>query len=199
VDYPFDVLELEGVDGTGKTSVLDLIRKTVSSTTQFAFLPSSPYREIVFNPPGGKVMPSPVAVMAFGVNRWHELEVFRQKKTKKNGLQFNKLIFDRYLWSTFVYQPDVDEAFINDLHVVCGLPYPKKAILLTASLEALKWRLENRGGPQDIYDRIDLINERQKRYIETAKRLKYPAEIIDTTYMTPAEVAEDVKKIFELK
>jgi len=211
----FRLFEIEGVDGSGKTTAIELIQHAA----QYAFkqdpqsqlakistigLPHGMYRDLLLKEK--RPHDSMVDAMLFTGDRFDALQ-------KHQGFQ-GYLICDRYLFSTLVYQGDqagIDESatltqttiskndFIKFLHLKAGMPYPERSVLLTASIKELARRLSERK-KKDVYDQIDELEKRSDRYTKLASSgfLPYNITIIDNTNMSRIEtVSAVIRTLFE--
>ena len=166
------LVQVEGTDGVGKTTVVNLLREELDKENVKVKVLVFPSRETKI----GSIIDEMLKKRKF---EWNEAVIFQLLQTA-NRLEFYKeierwrekkdsvLILDRYVLSGLVYGK-LDGVPYNSLMTLqLLLPPPQLNIVLTANRESLERRLKEKT-QLEIYERIEKILKIQKEYIEVSK------------------------------
>ena len=166
------LVQVEGTDGVGKTTVVNLLREELDKENVKVRVLVFPSRETRI----GSIIDEMLKKRKF---EWNEAVIFQLLQTA-NRLEFYKeierwrekkdgvLILDRYVLSGLVYGK-LDGVPYNSLMTLqLLLPPPQLNIVLTANRESLERRLKEKTR-LEIYERIEKILKIQKEYIEVSK------------------------------
>ena len=166
------LVQVEGTDGVGKTTVVNLLREELDKENVKVKVLVFPSRETKI----GSIIDEMLKKRRF---EWNEAVIFQLLQTA-NRLEFYKeierwrekkdsvLILDRYVLSGLVYGK-LDGVPYNSLMTLqLLLPPPQLNIVLTANRESLERRLKEKT-QLEIYERIEKILKIQKEYMEVSK------------------------------
>ncbi len=166
------LVQVEGTDGVGKTTVVNFLREELDKENVKVRVLIFPSRETRI----GSIIDEMLKKRKF---EWNEAVIFQLLQTA-NRLEFYKeieewrekkdsvLILDRYVLSGLVYGK-LDGVPYNSLMTLqLLLPPPQLNIVLTADRESLERRLKEKT-QLEIYERIEKILKIQKEYIEVSK------------------------------
>ena len=166
------LVQVEGTDGVGKTTVVNLLREELDKENVKVKVLVFPSRETRI----GSIIDEMLKKRKF---EWNEAVIFQLLQTA-NRLEFYKeierwrekkdsvLILDRYVLSGLVYGK-LDGVPYNSLMTLqLLLPPPQLNIVLTANRESLERRLKEKT-QLEIYERIEKILKIQKEYMEVSK------------------------------
>jgi len=166
------LVQVEGTDGVGKTTVVNFLREELDKENVKVRVLVFPSRETRI----GSIIDEMLKKRKF---EWNEAVIFQLLQTA-NRLEFYKeieewrekkdsvLILDRYVLSGLVYGK-LDGVPYNSLMTLqLLLPPPQLNIVLTADRESLERRLKEKT-QLEIYERIEKILKIQKEYIEVSK------------------------------
>jgi|GEM_PF-5604022 len=166
------LVQVEGTDGVGKTTVVNLLREELDKENVKVKVLVFPSRETKI----GSIIDEMLKKRKF---EWNEAVIFQLLQTA-NRLEFYKeierwrekkdsvLILDRYVLSGLVYGK-LDGVPYNSLMTLqLLLPPPQLNIVLTANRESLERRLKEKT-QLEIYERIEKILKIQKEYMEVSK------------------------------
>ncbi len=166
------LVQVEGTDGVGKTTVVNLLREELDKENVKVKVLVFPSRETRI----GSIIDEMLKKRKF---EWNEAVIFQLLQTA-NRLEFYKeierwrekkdsvLILDRYVLSGLVYGK-LDGVPYNSLMTLqLLLPPPQLNIVLTANRESLERRLKEKM-QLEIYERIEKILKIQKEYMEVSK------------------------------
>ena len=166
------LVQVEGTDGVGKTTVVNLLREELDKENVKVKVLVFPSRETKI----GSIIDEMLKKRKF---EWNEAVIFQLLQIA-NRLEFYKeierwrekkdgvLILDRYVLSGLVYGK-LDGVPYNSLMTLqLLLPPPQLNIVLTANRESLERRLKEKT-QLEIYERIEKILKIQKEYMEVSK------------------------------
>lgn len=138
------LIAVEGIDGTGKTTISKFI---------FEFLSKKGFECILLREPGDSIYGKKIRNSRKRISPEEEIELFmrdREEDVKKNILPALKegkiVIMDRYYYSTIAYQGarGIDTEKIKEMNERIA-PKPDLVILLDADPEKVIKRIEARG------------------------------------------------------
>lgn len=148
----------EGVDGVGKTSLIQALKENLQNRGTSVFVTKEPfhphYRELILNRSDLSDMERMMLVCA---DRYkHVREVILPAL-----LQYEVVLCDRFIHSTFAYQGHSfsdKEGLITLLKEMCAVNgvdiLPDRAFLITAPPEVIRQRLKERGEAPDAVERL---------------------------------------------
>ena len=168
-------ITFEGIEGSGKSSLIAQLKKYFKSSKLEAFFSKEPggtdlgkeIRKILLNPKYS-FDPTSELLLLLADRAEHVQKIIRPK------LQKNKLIFcDRYLDSTLAYQGsgrNLDKKIIKEMFKVLDFPIPDLTILLDVPVQIGLSRARKRN-KLDRFEKEDLnFHENVRRsYLDLAK------------------------------
>jgi len=166
------LVQIEGTDRVGKTTVVNLLRKELEKENIKVKVLVFPNRETEI----GNIIDKMLKKKKF---QWSEAVIFQLLQTA-NRLEFYQeikewrekqdavLILDRYVLSGLVYGKLDNVPYDSLMSLQLLLPPPQLNIVLTANKESLERRLKKKTQPE-IYENIEKILEIQKEYIKVSK------------------------------
>lgn len=179
---------LEGIDGSGKTTQMDLLEKA---------LIKQGYECLRIREPGGSKISENIRELLLNVEFQDkmaiqtELLLYNAARAQvideliKPALLANKLVLaDRFAWSTYAYQAfgrQLDPSLILELSsLTCGEYFPDYTIILDLPVSESRDRmlLENKK-PDRLEAESDLFFERVREgYLDIAKRFPQHAKVL---------------------
>lgn len=134
------IIALEGIDGTGKTSILKALEKKYKNDKHIIFIksPAHPFSELVSD-----FWDSPpfVRMMFFLLSNYH---------MSKNVNKHKIYILDRYTYSTFVtHLKNIGRIKIKSEFKKMNIEQPDKTFLIKANIEEINKRLQVRNNEID--------------------------------------------------
>ena len=187
------IIAFEGIDGSGKTSQITLLKeRLIREGTDFYFM-KQPYetplgsllREYLKESnPSDKWEPYTLALM-FAANR-SEMNRYARQAEQLGDL----IIFDRCHWSNLVYS-DLDRKWFDiiEKHSI----KPDLTILFDIDPDVAIERVTG----DEVYENIENLYAVRQRYLELAKEPENMFEVIKVEDKLPEEVAIEVDQILE--
>ena len=180
-------ITFEGIEGSGKSSLIAQLKKYFKSSKLEAFFSKEPggtdlgkeIRKILLNPKYS-FDPTSELLLLLADRAEHVQKIIRP------NLQKNKLIFcDRYLDSTLAYQGsgrNLDKKIIKEMFKVLDLPIPDLTILLDVPVQIGLSRARKRN-KLDRFEKEDLnFHENVRRsYLDLAKNDSTRIVIFDSS------------------
>ena len=180
-------ITFEGIEGSGKSSLIAQLKKYFKSSKLEAFFSKEPggtdlgkeIRKILLNPKYS-FDPTSELLLLLADRAEHVQKIIRP------NLQKNKLIFcDRYLDSTFAYQGsgrNLDKKIIKEMFKVLDFPIPDLTILLDVPVQIGLSRARKRN-KLDRFEKEDLnFHENVRRsYLDLAKNDSKRIVIFDSS------------------
>lgn len=180
-------ITFEGIEGSGKSSLIAQLKKYFKSSKLEAFFSKEPggtdlgkeIRKILLNPKYS-FDPTSELLLLLADRAEHVQKIIRP------NLQKNKLIFcDRYLDSTFAYQGsgrNLDKKIIKEMFKVLDFPIPDLTILLDVPVQIGLSRARKRN-KLDRFEKEDLnFHENVRRsYLDLAKNDSTRIVIFDSS------------------
>ncbi len=158
----------EGLDGSGTTTQADLLRKTLDKEKPDASIltcePTTSFigktvREVL---EGKRSVAPGVLAQLFAVDRRNHL--YHPEEGIVSLVSNGKtVICDRYLFSSLAYQ-SIERPFEEVWELNRYFPLPEHLIFLDISPEEGNKRLESRGNPREVYERVELQEEIRENY-----------------------------------
>lgn len=191
------MIALEGIDGSGKSRQLELLRRSLSYQDGRTQTLSFPRYDTFF---GREVADLLMGRHALGANRldsksmalWYALDRWRTFRESASD-HSEYLLIDRFTLSNAVYQairtPGSEDALVDWIlhleHVELGLPVPDIYIVLDVSPEMARANILQKGFRQysgsdsDVYERSDdLLTLARSQYLRLADKF-YGIRVID--------------------
>lgn len=180
-------ITFEGIEGSGKSSLIEQLKKYFKSSKLEAFFSKEPggtdlgkeIRKILLNPKYS-FDPTSELLLLLADRAEHVQKIIRP------NLQKNKLIFcDRYLDSTLAYQGsgrNLDKKIIKEMFKVLDFPIPDLTILLDVPVQIGLSRARKRN-KLDRFEKEDLnFHENVRRsYLDLAKNDSTRIVIFDSS------------------
>lgn len=149
---------LEGLDGAGTTTQLELLRRRFAERGIRAFCTCEPTEGsvgvLVRAALGGtlRLQPRTLALL-FAADRWEHVAA-PVTGVLDRAARGEVVVSDRYLFSSLAYQ-GVEWSFEGVLELHRGYPLPAHVIYIDTPVEACQARLAARGG-RDLYDAAEM-------------------------------------------
>jgi len=183
--YPGFFIDIEGLDGSGATTQVNLLRTSLKELGINAFVTKEPTDNVI----GGLVrgaltgvyqLPPEALQLLFVADRHHHLN----RQIIPILQSTSVLISDRFLWSTIAFgSVDLDRRWLLGLHRYCLLP--DLSFFLRISPKVSISRIK-----ADRFD-VELFEEEKKMWKvwDTYEWLvkRYPEQIVETDAEQPAE------------
>ncbi|MGW3627814.1 dTMP kinase [Streptomyces sp. NPDC000880] len=187
------LITLDGPGGIGKSTALHATHRalqaaghTVHATTQPSTNPFGKAVRDIANSMHGRAL-----ALAVTADRHHQLDV----EIRPHRDVGHTVLLDRYLPSTLVLQRADGVELDYLLAINGGIDTPDLSVILLADLQTILGRLDHRG----TRHRFELDTESTRRELELyhealpiLERLGYPILTLDTTHLTPEEVAQAI-------
>jgi len=199
------LITIEGIDGTGKSTVCDLLAKKYP----FAVMTHEPQdKEMIRWYDDNPYM----ELYAYLLDHAEHVENLIRRKYNDN-----LIICDRYIDSRVAYQSakiGIPMERIYDMHFNGYSIIPHMTFILTCDMDEVINRLTQRDGEMFYYsdilvsesarsallnDYIIRMDKIQRKYIEIAKDWSNRCVCIDVTNMTPEEVANTISEKINLR
>jgi dTMP kinase len=162
---------VEGIDGSGKSSVarrlVKVLEATLGRNVKLTFEPHDPscaglfIRQVLMK----KItnIPPRTLALAFAVNRAdhcdREIDPFFAQVNGKNRV----IVCDRYYLSSLVYQSTSDFGYEDIMLLNSGVRKPDLTLFLTASSKTCYERMRNRGEDKELFE-VNLNETREKYF-----------------------------------
>lgn len=194
--YPGFFIDIEGLDGSGATTQVNLLKDKIKSDKLNVFTTKEPTDNVI----GGLIrgaltgvyrLPAPALQLLFVADRHHHLE----RQITPILQNHNILLTDRYLWSTIAFgSVDLSREWLIKLHYYCFLP--DLSFFLRVSPKTSLARIK-----ADRFD-VELFEEEKKMwkvwdsYEWLVKKFPKEIKIIDAEQPS-SKVAEEIFKEVE--
>lgn len=169
---------IEGVDGSGKSSItrrlVKILQSTLGKNVKLTFEPHDPscaglfIRQILMRKL--RDVPHRTLALAFAVNRAdhcdREIIPFLNQANGTPRL----VVCDRYYLSSLVYQSNGDLSFNDIMDLNSGVLRPDLTIFLNASSSTCYDRMRNRQETKELFERN--LNQTKKKYAEAIEYLR---------------------------
>ena len=182
---PHLFITIEGVDGTGKSTVAKMLATFINAAHIVTPSPSlNKQRELIES--------TNDRTKKFD---FYKNSIIQQRKEIELLLQHSDVICDRYIHSTFAYQWPIETHIPKRINnFIDGIKIPDFSFLLTVNEQARISRINSRELTTGIINKadhqLDIINTARKRFLEMDELTQ-----IDTSQMTPEDVC---RKIIEI-
>ena len=177
-------LVIEGIDGSGKSSITRRLVKVLEATlgrhVKLTFEPHDPscaglfIRQVLMKKVAN--IPARTLALAFAVNRAdhcdREISPFLELFNGKNRV----VVCDRYYLSSLVYQKCHDLGYEEIMALNASARKPDLTIFLTASTRTCYERMRNRGESKELFETN--LNETKKKYFDAIDFLSKHGEKI---------------------
>ena len=170
---------LEGLDGTGKTTQLQLLAEALGRRGRTVFTDAEPTAA-----PTGRFLRRMLAG-ELPANEWANAALFFADRVHHNagpdGLisrlaRGETVLLDRYFYSTLAYQGvNTDPEWVMDMHYGCpGIAIPQLVLFLTLSPEESLRRIAatRAGRPLEIYETEERLRDIARRFELVFPRLR---------------------------
>lgn len=148
-------ISFEGVDGTGKTTIIKDIQKKLDNTHYY-------------NEPNNQFG----QISKFGMDGFNKVDLlymwWASRKFELNRCPSNKIILaDRYYDSTYVYLNNhINEPIISHNYDPQYFRKPEITFIFSASLDTIIERTKNRNAKKDVFENHNKIIEREMLFDE---------------------------------
>ncbi|AWR99691.1 dTMP kinase [Metallosphaera hakonensis] len=165
------LIVIEGIDGSGKTTLAQRIGKLLSSKFRVVVTQEPFTEDIKQLLEKYKWKDQVLLALLFSADRRIHVEWMRQQSA-------DLVISDRYFFSTIAYQSvGVDETWLEQLSSV--FPRPDMTILLDVPVEVALKRLESKRDTLDFAEKRESLEIVRQNYLKLAR--KYDFKILDGT------------------
>ena len=178
------IIEIEGIDSTGKSTVINSLKEEFPKSISFIKTPTPQFRSFIID--RNEPLPFEIATMLFSIDRWHSVQN-----------TYDIIIADRFLLSTLAYHAKDDNAIkkIIGMHNSLSIPMPAISFLLISNKNVIIDRLSKRKNT-DIYEKdIKKLISIQDRYIDIVEKIPYHCYTIDTSKLSQEKVIKKIKSL----
>lgn len=195
--YKGDLIVVEGIDGTGKGTVIDELKKNYYPEFEFTQEPSSgKYGQIIKKELQSDSDPTSSDFFLFCADRFDHVESLIGPKLDKG----ETVVTDRYNLSTFAYQSRVIDEEMDtvdpydyiDRIVGQFIIEPDLTILIDAPVEETFDRL---GDEKEKYEKVERLKDARRTYLYFAEEYDY-VEVVDGT-QEPGYVLRDCLELID--
>lgn len=199
---------LEGIDGSGKSTQIDmLIKKLEAAGYEVVKLRepggariSEQIREILLDPAFKGIMGDDTELLLYNAARAQVIaEIIRP------ALEAGKVVIaDRFAWSTFAYQGYARglgaEKVQRLTELTCGDCFPELTVVMDISVECSRARTAKRGGAPDRLEseKAEFFEKVRQGYLAAARDYSDCVVAIDAE-RTPDEIFADLWKVVKEK
>lgn len=191
-------ISVEGIEGAGKTTVINLLKDYLSDLKQDVVITREPggtpvgeeIRNILLNHKGDLNLNTELLLIVAA-----RVEHFA--KVIKPALDSGKIVIcDRYIDSTYAYQGagrGIDDKIITSIHNFLLQDYlPHLTILCDIPIDISRQRLKQRGSATDNFEKLndDFFIKARNRFLERANSEPKRFLVIDSS-----DTLENIKKI----
>lgn len=194
--YPGFFLDIEGLDGCGATTQVDILEKTLRKRGINVYTTKEPTDNVV----GGLIrgvltgvykLPAEALQLLFVADRSHHLARQIVPILKNHHL----LITDRFCWSTIAFgSVNLSKQWLLELHHYC--PLPDLSIFLRVSPKVCLKRLKADRFDFELFEKEKTMQRVWEAYEWLAKKFPESIKIIDGE-KTPEAVAKDIWQLLK--
>ena len=195
---------LEGIDGSGKTTQIDMLASALESMGYSVVKFREPggakvserIREILLDPSFKGIMSDKAELLLYNAARAQVI-----KEVIQPALDAGKVVIaDRFAWSTFAYQGyarGLGADMVQKLtEVTCGACFPELTVVLDLTVERSRARTAKRGEAPDRLEqeKADFFERVRQGYLTAARDYPDCVAAIDAD-RSPEEVFADLLKL----
>jgi len=195
---------LEGIDGSGKTTQIDMLASALESMGYSVVKFREPggakvserIREILLDPSFKGIMSDKAELLLYNAARAQVI-----KEVIQPALDAGKVVIaDRFAWSTFAYQGyarGLGADMVQKLtEVTCGACFPELTVVLDLTVERSRARTAKRGEAPDRLEqeKADFFERVRQGYLAAARDYPDCVAAIDAD-RSPEEVFADLLKL----
>lgn len=185
---PHFFITIEGVDGTGKSTVAKMLATFINAAH---IVTPSPH----LNKQRELIESTNDRTKKFN---FYKNSIIQQREEIELLLQHSNVVCDRYIHSTFAYQWPIEAHIPKKINgFIDGIKVPDFSFLLTANEQARTSRIYNRELKTGIINKadhlLDTINNARRRFMEMDELTQ-----IDTSQMTPEDVCKKILAIINI-
>ena len=195
---------IEGVDGSGKTTQLNLLKEKlfeVNAAAHFTAEPTEgPIGSVIRNVLKKRISVSSATLAGlFLADRLDHLEndVDGMLGMLDKGIH---VVSDRYYWSSYAYHSlDLDMNWVIDLNKACAQRLrPHITFYLDLPVDVSMSRIEGRGATKELFEKRTVIERVRENYLESMRRQAdvERVEVIDAN-QSPEAMFNDIWKLVE--
>ena len=199
---------LEGIDGSGKSTQIDLLVSALESEGYKVVRLREPggakiserIRELLLDSAFKGVMADDTELLLYNAARAQVIHEIIQPALDAGNI----VIADRFAWSTFAYQGYARGLGADKVQrlteLTCGACFPELTIVLDLTVEASRARMATRGGAPDRLEseKLDFFERVREGYLAAARDYSDVVTVVDAA-RTPDEVQRDVLSLIHAK
>lgn len=182
----------EGIDGSGKSFLIKKISEYLLAKNYLVYLlngeTNPKYRELINSELRREIPNLPVLSLLFAAERLKNLEVLDDKLFRDDVV----ILYDRYYFSSLVYQAhlsknfnqDISSVWVETINKYCIIP--DKIIYLSIPIEEAMNRIENRNSRRDVYENFDFMKDALEAYDYEMKR--YGGKVLNLNALESIDV-----------
>lgn len=195
---------LEGIDGSGKSTQIDMLISALEAEGFSVVRLREPggakiserIRELLLDPSFKGVMSDKAELLLYNAARVQVI-----KEIIQPALDAGKVVIaDRFAWSTYAYQGyarGLGAEMVQSLtEITCGNCFPELTVVLDLTVEASRARTAKRGAAPDRLEqeKADFFERVRQGYLAAAREFPDCVAAIDAD-RTPEEVFADLYKL----
>ena len=192
--YPGKFIVIEGLDGSGKSAQVELIIKFLKDTGKIVIETKEPTMESEFGRKIKQALRKEIVVEPLELQKLYVQDRREHLKNKViPALEEGKFVVSsRYAFSTFAY--GYSDGLDVDLLVKLNEEFllPDLTIIIDVNPESCVERIENRGEPKELFEKLEKLTKVNEIYKKTPEM--FNNVVVINGNRSIAEVFEDVKK-----
>ena len=199
---------LEGIDGSGKSTQIDLLVRALESEGHKVVRLREPggakiserIRELLLDPAFKGIMADDTELLLYNAARAQVIHEIIKPALDAGNI----VIADRFAWSTFAYQGYARGLGADKVQrlteLTCGGCFPELTIVLDLTVEASRKRMAIRGGAPDRLEseKMDFFERVREGYLAAARDYSDVVTVVDAA-RTPEEVQRDVLSLVQAR
>lgn len=170
---------LEGIDGSGKTTQIDMLSSALEAEGYSVVKLREPggakiserIRDLLLDPSFKGIMSDKAELLLYNAARAQVI-----KEIIKPSLDAGKIVIaDRFAWSTFAYQGyarGLEKEMVQSLtEITCGSCFPELTVVLDLTVEVSRARTAKRGYSPDRLEseKVDFFNRVRQGYLAASR------------------------------